>query len=56
MSNEINKVRNDVPQYYDNKVSKIDAEKLLDIINKNNSLWVIAVNAYNLGRHNATSA
>jgi len=40
----------DVPQFSHNEISKENAEKLLVIIKNSNSLWIIAVNAYNLGR------
>lgn len=43
----------DVPQFCSDEISKIEAEKLLEIIKNNNSLWMIAVNAYKLGRNYA---
>jgi hypothetical protein len=39
---------------YDMNIPKYDANKLLDIIHKHNSLWAVAACSYNLGRHRAT--
>jgi hypothetical protein len=53
MKHRAEEKKNDDHKYGMN-IPKTDASKLLDIIHKHNSLWAIATNSYNLGRHRAT--
>jgi len=38
----------------DNRLTELEARRLREIVEKNNSIWLIAVNAYFLGKNNTT--